>query len=57
LKRSKVGIGVDGEKWIFIKKQKTHTPSRIRLLPVAEKLIEKYKNLQHLALLHACRGL
>ena len=44
LKRSEVGVGVDGEKWIFIKRQKTHTPARIPILPHAEELMNKYKD-------------
>ena len=44
LKRSEIRIGVDGEKWIFIKRQKTHTPSRIPILPFAEQLMNKYKD-------------
>src|ERR1035437_699775 len=42
LKRSDLGIGVDGEKWIFTKRQKTDIPSRIPLLPFSESLINKY---------------
>lgn len=34
LKRSNIGIGMDGEKWIFTKRKKTDTPTRIPLLPV-----------------------
>ena len=44
LNRSEIGVGIDGEKWIFTKRQKTNTPSRIPLLPAAEKLSDKYKN-------------
>ncbi|MEJ7740364.1 MAG: site-specific integrase [Chitinophagaceae bacterium] len=36
LKRSEIGVGVDGEKWIFTKRQKTDSPSRIPLLPFAK---------------------
>ncbi len=32
LKRSEIGVGVDGEKWIFTSRQKTDTLSRIPLL-------------------------
>lgn len=42
LKRSEIGIGVDGEKWIFTKRQKTDIPSRIPLLPFSESLMNKY---------------
>ncbi len=34
--------GIDGEKWIFTKRNKTKTPSRIPLLPVALNILEKY---------------
>ena len=44
LKRSEIAVGVDGEKWIFTKRQKTDTPSRIPILPVAEELMNKYKD-------------
>jgi site-specific recombinase XerD len=43
-KRSEIAIGVDGEKWIFTKRQKTETASRIPLLPLATELLEKYKD-------------
>jgi len=44
LRRSEIRVGVDGEKWIFIKRQKTHTPSRIPILPFAQELMNKYKD-------------
>jgi len=44
LKRSEIGVGVDGEKWIFTKRQKTDTSSRIPLLPFALSILEKYKD-------------
>jgi len=37
-------LGIDGEKWIFVKRQKTETPSHIPLLPLAAELLEKYKD-------------
>jgi integrase len=43
LKRSEINIGVDGEKWIFTKRQKTDTSSRIPLLPVALEILEHYQ--------------
>jgi site-specific recombinase XerD len=43
LKRAQIDIGMDGEKWIVTKRQKTGTPSRIPLLPPALQIIEKYK--------------
>jgi site-specific recombinase XerD len=43
LKRSDIGIGVDGEKWIFIKRQKTDVLSRVPLLPFALRILDSYK--------------
>lgn len=37
-------IGIDGEQWIYIHRQKTETVSRIPLLPTPKGIIEKYKN-------------
>ena len=37
-------IGIDGERWICTHRQKTDTPSNIPLLPMAEKIINKYKD-------------
>lgn len=44
LKRSEIGIGVDGERWIFTSRQKTETPSRIPLLPTTLLLIKRYSD-------------
>ena len=44
LKRSEIGLGIDGENWIFTNRQKTETPSRIPLLPQATIIMEKYKD-------------
>ena len=44
LKRSEIRIGVDGEKWIFTKRQKTDTPSRIPLLPMAQEITNRYQD-------------
>lgn len=44
LKREDIIEGIDGEKWISIKRQKTNTPSRIPILPTAMTLIERYKH-------------
>jgi len=38
--------GIDGNQWIKIKRTKTKTLSSIPILPVAEKLIEKYVDLE-----------
>ncbi|KIA95165.1 recombinase [Pedobacter kyungheensis] len=42
LKRDDIIQGIDGEKWISIKRQKTNIPSRIPLLPTAMTLIDRY---------------
>lgn len=42
LKPDHVGLGIDGQKWIFKNRQKTDTKSKIPLLPIPEELIAKY---------------
>ncbi len=37
-----INIGIDGEQWIFTTRIKTNTGSRIPLLPVPKKILEKY---------------
>lgn len=44
LTKSHLSIGIDGEKWIFTHRQKTETASRIPVLPIADEIIQKYKN-------------
>jgi|SRR5690554_541561 len=44
LSAKNIGVGIDGEKWIFIKRTKTDNPSHIPLLPIAETILEKYKD-------------
>ncbi|WP_316848653.1 site-specific integrase, partial [Pedobacter psychrodurus] len=44
LRETDIVLGIDGEYWISIKRQKTNVPSRIPLLPRATALIERYKN-------------
>lgn len=44
LTRENINLGLDGNKWIFTKRQKTKTTSNIPLLPQAEYIIEKYKD-------------
>jgi site-specific recombinase XerD len=39
-----VGIGLNGEKWIFTKRTKTDNRSNVLLLPIALQLIDKYKS-------------
>jgi len=43
LNKDDIGIGEDGKQWIFIKRQKTDTPSRIPLLNEALEILEIYK--------------
>jgi len=42
LKRSEITSGVDGGKWIFSRRQKTNTLSRIPLLPKALEILDRY---------------
>jgi site-specific recombinase XerD len=44
LKRSEIIIGIDGEKWLVSKRQKTDITARIPLLPSALRIIDKYIN-------------
>ena len=42
LRRSEISTGIDGEKWIFTKRKKTDTASRIPVLPVALEILKRY---------------
>jgi site-specific recombinase XerD len=42
LKRSEIIIGVDGEKWVVSRRQKTDITAKIPLLPVALKIVDQY---------------
>jgi site-specific recombinase XerD len=42
LKRSEISTGIDGGKWIFTRRQKTDTASRIPILPMAEAILLRY---------------
>ncbi|MGN7988740.1 site-specific integrase [Pedobacter sp. 22226] len=44
LKRSEIALGIDGEKWIFTKRQKTNTFSHIPILPNAFDILRRYKD-------------
>lgn len=44
LKSSDIGIGVDGERWIVTYRQKTDVRAAIPLLPVAEAILNRYKD-------------
>jgi hypothetical protein len=43
LTKDNIGIGIDGNKWIFTARQKTKIASHIPLLPIAEDIIKKYE--------------
>jgi len=43
LNSDEIGIGDDGKQWIFTRRQKTDTPSRIPLLKEALEILELYK--------------
>ncbi|TKT91405.1 site-specific integrase [Dyadobacter frigoris] len=42
MSRSEIITGIDGEKWLVIKRQKTDSPARIPLLPQALSILKKY---------------
>ncbi len=44
LTREEITIGIDGERWIWTRRQKTDTATRIPLLPPALEILERYKN-------------
>ncbi len=44
LRRNEIGIGMDGDRWIFTSRQKTGTSSRIPLLPVALEILNRYED-------------
>jgi len=44
LKRSEISSGIDGEKWIFTRRQKTESPTRLPILPAGMRILEKYAN-------------
>lgn len=44
LDKSQIAIGIDGEKWIYTNRQKTDTRSNIPILPVAQAILDKYKD-------------
>ena len=44
LTQNHVSIGIDGEKWIFTKRQKTEAASKIPVLPITQMIISKYAN-------------
>ena len=44
LNEDNITFGIDGGKWIITNRQKTHNKVKIPLLPIAEELIQKYKD-------------
>jgi site-specific recombinase XerD len=44
LKRSEIVIGMDGERWIYTRRKKTDSSTRIPLLPVVQDIMEVYKD-------------
>jgi len=44
LDKSQIAIGIDGDKWIYTNRQKTDTRSNIPILPVAQAILDKYKD-------------
>jgi site-specific recombinase XerD len=44
LKRSDIGVGIDSQKWIFSRRQKTETPFHIPLLSIPLQILERYKD-------------
>lgn len=43
LKEENISIGIDGNRWIITKRQKTKNSLKIPILPIAETLINKYR--------------
>ncbi|WP_288955747.1 site-specific integrase [uncultured Polaribacter sp.] len=44
LSKRHIQIGIDGYKWIILKRTKTGSECRIPILPIAEGILKKYKN-------------
>jgi integrase len=44
LKRTEITTGIDGGKWIFTRRQKTESPSRVPLLPKALEILARYEH-------------
>jgi site-specific recombinase XerD len=42
LRRSEISTGIDGGKWIFTRRQKTDSASRIPILPMAQEILDRY---------------
>lgn len=44
LTNENIVMDIDGEKWIYTNRTKTNTQSNVPILPVAEEILNKYKN-------------
>ena len=44
MSKSNINTGIDGNQWIFTRRQKTDTSTRVPLLPLAQELVLKYEN-------------
>ena len=44
LKRSEIVVGIDGERWIYTRRKKTDSATRIPLLPVVLEILDIYKD-------------
>ncbi|HTN20442.1 MAG TPA: site-specific integrase [Pelobium sp.] len=47
LRRQEIGLGIDGGFWIFTKRKKTNTSTRVPLLDIAVEILDKYKDHPH----------
>jgi len=54
LKKSDVVLGIDGSKWLSIRREKSDMPVKIPLLPKALAVMEQYKGFDTLRLLPVC---
>jgi site-specific recombinase XerD len=44
LRRSEIVTGIDGEKWIYTKRQKTDSSSHVPILPPAQEIMRRYSD-------------
>ncbi|GIJ95635.1 tyrosine recombinase [Capnocytophaga stomatis] len=45
LKKNQIQTFFDGNRWILSRRKKTSNPSNVRLLPIAQKVIDKYESI------------
>ncbi|ATA93723.1 integrase [Capnocytophaga canimorsus] len=45
LKKNQIQTFFDGNRWILSRRQKTSNPSNVRILPIAQKIIDKYESI------------